>query len=76
MGRFSAPPRPAERPDVVCAVPEIALTTWYRPLAAPLQARGLPRSGRHTWVRVGERYVQLTPERRTRLVARVSASAA
>jgi putative long chain acyl-CoA synthase len=69
LGRGLAVLDAAQRPDVVCVVGEIALTTWYRPLAAPLQARGLPRSGRHAWARAGERYVQLTPERRKRLVA-------
>jgi putative long chain acyl-CoA synthase len=59
---------PAERPDVVHVVRTIGLTTWYRPLAAALRARGLPRAGRRAWVREGGRYVQLTPERRARLV--------
>jgi putative long chain acyl-CoA synthase len=60
---------PAQRPDVVHVVREIPLTTWYRPLAAPLRARGLPRAGRRAWVREGGRYVQLTPDARARLVA-------
>ncbi|MEA2131363.1 MAG: putative long chain acyl-CoA synthase, partial [Solirubrobacteraceae bacterium] len=59
---------PAERPDVVHVVRTIPLTTWYRPLAAPLRARGLPRAGRRAWVRAGDRYVELTPERRARLL--------
>jgi putative long chain acyl-CoA synthase len=58
---------PAERPDVVHVVREIPLTTWYRPLAAPLRARGLPRAGRRAWVREGGGYVQLTAEARARL---------
>ncbi len=56
-----------ERPDVVAVVREIPLTTWYRPMAAPLRARGLPRAGKRAWVRSGERYVQLTKERRANL---------
>jgi putative long chain acyl-CoA synthase len=59
---------PAERPDVVQVVRTIPLTTWHRPLAAPLRARGLPRAGRRAWVREGGRYVQLTPEARARLL--------
>ncbi|HEV7884243.1 MAG TPA: AMP-binding protein, partial [Solirubrobacteraceae bacterium] len=60
---------PAERPDVVHVVRTIPLTTWYRPLAAPLRARGVPRAGRRAWVREGDRYVELTPERRARLLS-------
>ena len=59
---------PAERPDVVHVVRTIPLTTWYRPLASALRARGLPRAGRRAWVREGGRYVELTPERRAGLV--------
>jgi putative long chain acyl-CoA synthase len=58
---------PAERPDVVHVVRTIPLTTWYRPLVAPLRARGLPRAGRRAWMRDGERYVELTPGARARL---------
>lgn len=58
---------PDERPDVVHVVPEIALTTWYRPLAGALRAAGLPRAGRRAWYRDGERYRQLTAATRTRL---------
>ncbi|HUR86205.1 MAG TPA: hypothetical protein VMY78_12750 [Solirubrobacteraceae bacterium] len=65
--RALAPIAAGERPDVVAVVREIPLTTWYRPLAAPLRARGLPRAGKRAWVRSGERYVQLTKERRAKL---------
>jgi putative long chain acyl-CoA synthase len=60
---------PTERPDVVCTAREIALTTWHRPLAAPLRERGLPRASAAAWVRASGRYVRLTPERRRRLIA-------
>ncbi|MGI9100371.1 MAG: AMP-binding protein [Solirubrobacteraceae bacterium] len=60
---------PAERPDVVHVVRDIPLTTWYRPLAAALRARGLPRAGRRAWVREGGGYVRLTPQARARLAA-------
>ena len=33
---------PTQRPHVVHVVAEIPLTTWHRPLAGPLRARGLP----------------------------------
>jgi putative long chain acyl-CoA synthase len=58
---------PAERPDAVHVVREIPLTTWYRPLAAPLRARGLPRASSRAWARDGDGYVQLTPAARARL---------
>jgi putative long chain acyl-CoA synthase len=68
VGRALAALAPAERPDVVHVVRRIPLTTWYRPLAAPLRARGLPRAGRRAWVREGDRYVQLTPAARATLL--------
>jgi putative long chain acyl-CoA synthase len=68
VGRALAALAPDERPDVVHVVRAIELTTWYRPLAAPLRARGLPRAGRRAWAREGGRYVQLTPEARARLL--------
>src|SRR5690606_4654172 len=45
-----------ERPDIVHVVPEIPVTTWYRPNTAPLRERGVP-SGEGVWRRDGERYV-------------------
>jgi hypothetical protein len=37
---------PQHRPQIVHVVRAIGLTTWYRPLAAPLRERGLPRATR------------------------------
>jgi putative long chain acyl-CoA synthase len=45
-----------ERPDIVHVVPEIPVTTWYRPNTAPLRERGVP-TGEGVWRRDGERYV-------------------
>jgi putative long chain acyl-CoA synthase len=59
----------AERPAVVHVVGEIPLTTWYRPVTAPLRAKGVPRAGRKAWVRDGEAYVPLTQARRQRLLS-------
>ncbi len=36
---------PAERPAIVQVVDEIPITTWYRPLSAPLRERGIPDPG-------------------------------
>jgi putative long chain acyl-CoA synthase len=51
---------PGERPDLVCLVDELPVTTWYRPSAAELRAAGAPRPGRGVWRREGERYVETT----------------
>ncbi|MEA2223812.1 MAG: putative long chain acyl-CoA synthase [Solirubrobacteraceae bacterium] len=61
---------PHERPHVVHVVREIPLTTWYRPLAAPLRARGLPRASRRAWIRDGDAYRPLTSADRARLTGR------
>ncbi len=60
---------PLRRPLVVHVVADIPLTTWHRPLAAPLRARGLPRSGRRAWYRDGDAYRQLTADVRRGLLA-------
>jgi putative long chain acyl-CoA synthase len=65
---------PDERPQIVHVVRTIPLTTWYRPLAAPLRARGLPRAGRRAWVRDGGRYRTLTEADRAAIVARAAAT--
>jgi putative long chain acyl-CoA synthase len=64
------PLEPHERPQVVHVVREITLTTWYRPLAAPLRERGLPRASRRAWVRDGHGYRQLTSADRALLTGR------
>jgi len=61
---------PHERPQVVHVVREIALTTWYRPLAAPLRERGLPRASRRAWGRDGDGYRVLTSADRALLTGR------
>src|SRR5205823_357805 len=37
------------RPVVVRVVDEIPVTTWYRPLKAPLRAEGIPADGTAFW---------------------------
>jgi putative long chain acyl-CoA synthase len=59
---------PSQRPRVVHVVAEIPLTTWHRPLTAPLRERGLPRAGRRAWYRDGDTYRQLNAEARKRLL--------
>jgi putative long chain acyl-CoA synthase len=31
-----------QRPELIHVVPELPLTTWYRPMAGPLRERGIP----------------------------------
>ena len=40
---------PLSRPAVVRVVKEIPVTTWYRPLKAPLRAEGIPADGTAFW---------------------------
>jgi len=62
----------AERPLVVRVVDSIPVTTWYRPLAAPLRADGLPVSSnaRPAWYldADSETYKPLTAAARKRLL--------
>ncbi|MGO9959977.1 MAG: AMP-binding protein [Solirubrobacteraceae bacterium] len=62
---------PQARPAVVQVVDEIPVTTWYRPLTAPLRAAGLPGAtgDGQAWYleRGGRRYRSLTPPARRRL---------
>jgi putative long chain acyl-CoA synthase len=60
----------AHRPLVVHVVEQIPLTTWYRPLAAPLRAAGVPRASRRAWYRDGGAYRRLTAAVRARLTGR------
>jgi putative long chain acyl-CoA synthase len=58
------------RPAVVHVVDEIPVTTWYRPLTAPLRAAGIPApaEGRVWYLdRGGRRYRPLTEAARRRL---------
>jgi putative long chain acyl-CoA synthase len=62
-------PAPA-RPDIVHVVDEIPVTTWFRPLTAPLRDAGLPPAdGGRAWYRDsgGRRYRPLTEAARRRL---------
>src|SRR5581483_176663 len=44
---------PDQRPAIVQVVDEIPVTTWYRPLTAPLREAGIPQpeEGRQAWYR-------------------------
>ncbi len=65
---------PDERPQIVHVVRDIPVTTWHRPLAAPLRARGMPRVSARAWVRDGDRYRSLTSEDRAAAVAGAAAT--
>jgi putative long chain acyl-CoA synthase len=60
-----------QRPAIVHVVDEIPVTTWFRPLTAPLRAAGLPdpADGRPAWYRdpKGDSYKPLTAAARKRL---------
>lgn len=65
----------SQRPSVVRVVDEIAVTTWYRPVSAPLRAEGVPKpstaaGARPVW-RLGDdgTYVRLTAAGRRGLLA-------
>ena len=64
-----------ERPDLVHVVDAIPVTTWFRPVTAPLRAQPLPDAGgvpARAWYldAGGERYRPLTESARRRLSAR------
>ena len=58
-----------QRPPIVHVVGEIPVTTWYRPIAAPLRDAGLPPAGSRAFYldAGGERYRPLTAAARRRL---------
>lgn len=60
---------PHERPLIVHVVRAIPLTTWYRPYAAPLRERGVPRAGGRAWIRDAHGFGPLTREGRAAAVA-------
>jgi putative long chain acyl-CoA synthase len=64
---------PGQRPAVVRVVDLIPLTTWYRPISAPLRAEGVVE-GATGWYRdaSGENYRPLSAAARRRLVGRSS----
>lgn len=59
------------RPVLVRVVDEIPVTTWYRPLIAPLREEGIPDADRRTWYldRKKDTYRLLTAAVRNKLVA-------
>jgi putative long chain acyl-CoA synthase len=61
----------AERPALVQIVDEIPVTTWYRPVTAPLRDAGLPPAGDRAFYldAGGERYRPLTAAARERLAS-------
>jgi putative long chain acyl-CoA synthase len=65
-----------QRPTIVQVVAEIPVTTWFRPLTAPLRAAGLPRpdSPEQAWYldASGETYRVLTDAARRRLVGKAA----
>ncbi|HEX2128425.1 MAG TPA: AMP-binding protein [Solirubrobacterales bacterium] len=62
---------PDQRPSVVHVVDEIPVSTWYRPLTAPLRDRGLPEPNGDAWRydRRKKTYVKLTAAGREKLAA-------
>jgi putative long chain acyl-CoA synthase len=50
-------------PDIVCVVPEMNLSTSYRPMVSALRAAGIPKAGRHVWYFDGDsdEFRKLTP---------------
>jgi putative long chain acyl-CoA synthase len=59
-----------QRPRIVHVVPEIPVTTWYRPQVGELRKRGIPKAGKKAfaWDAKRERYKVLTDAARTRLI--------
>ncbi|HVT77748.1 MAG TPA: hypothetical protein VHD87_12015, partial [Acidimicrobiales bacterium] len=59
---------PASRPAVVRVVDAIPLTTWYRPVAAPLRAEGVPANDcAYAWNAATRAYAPLTDDERAEL---------
>jgi putative long chain acyl-CoA synthase len=57
-------------PDIVHVVPEMALTSTFRPLAGPLQQQGIPKPSRNSWYLDPDsnRYKRLTAAVRSEIV--------
>jgi putative long chain acyl-CoA synthase len=74
-GALRALPAP-QRPLIVHVVDEIPVTTWFRPITAPLRAAEIPDPGEGTkaWYKdaSGEAYRQLTGAARRRLAGRAA----
>jgi putative long chain acyl-CoA synthase len=59
---------PASRPSVIRIVDEIPLTTWYRPLKAPLRDEALPeRDNAYAWSDESASYEPITDDARVAL---------
>jgi putative long chain acyl-CoA synthase len=56
-------------PDIACVVPEMNLSTSYRPMVSALRAAGIPKAGRHVWYfdAGSDQFRKLTPAVRTEL---------
>jgi putative long chain acyl-CoA synthase len=69
---------PRQRPAIVHVVDKIPVTTWFRPLTAPLREAGLPPRGKRVWYldRGGKAYRPLTDAARRRLSGGRAARAA
>ena len=75
LGRALAGLESDHRPAVIHVVQEIPVTTWFKPLTAPLRQAGIPnpeRSGEPAWFldAGGQSYRPLTPTAYRRLVGR------
>jgi putative long chain acyl-CoA synthase len=59
----------AERPTLVGVIPEMPVTTWYRPMTGSLRAVGIPAASDDVlvWEAARERYKPLTDAARRRL---------
>jgi putative long chain acyl-CoA synthase len=73
LGQALAGLDPPGRPRIVHVVHEIPVTTWFRPLTAPLRRAGIPnpeRSAQPAWYldAGGQHYRPLTPAAQRRLV--------
>jgi putative long chain acyl-CoA synthase len=72
VGRALASCEPHERPAIVHVVDEIPVTTWYRPITAPLRERGIPQPDPDGQIwgldDARERYRPLTATARRRLI--------
>ena len=79
IGRALGGIPPEQRPATVQVVKQIPVTTWYRPITAPLREAGVPKPGekRQVWYRDSSKdaYRPLTPEAYAQLVGREVAEA-
>ena len=80
IGRALAGLDRERRPAIVQVVDQIPVTTWYRPITAPLREAGVPQPAerRLVWYREPSKdtYRQLTPERYDRLMGATATGSA